>query len=33
MSAEQALQHARTVGMGSLPMGIPVEIEVIVEVE
>ena len=32
-SAEQAYQHARSaVGMGSLPMGIPVEIECIVEV-
>ena len=31
-TAEQAYQHARSVGMGSLPMGIPVEIEVIVEV-
>ena len=31
---EQAYQHARSaVGMGSLPMGIPVEIECIVEVE
>ena len=34
VTVEQAYQHARSaVGMGSLPMGIPVEIECIVEVE